>query len=215
MNERPVHHWPLYGLLQLPVTVFFTLALLSIGVFGLGGGPGASPVAACCSNASMVWVFAAAPFRLMRIFPRSFKFGRLNDPPAYVNSESAKTQSWHSSPSSGTKVPWLFPIVTPFIRTEMGGIGGSDLPPNNGMDWGADCARVGVWLNNNDPRQAPTTNDKNAIVTLDITPSKNGANCAVWQYHYGKAPPKTVNPRRKIVPPTPKRGRLAPPASQE
>jgi hypothetical protein len=49
---------------------------------------------------------------------------------------------------------------------------------------------------------APTINDPNASVVLDITPPPVGnSKCTVWKYHYGDKPP-TREKKRRIVPKT-------------
>jgi hypothetical protein len=65
-----------------------------------------------------------------------------------------------------------------------------------------DCAQVDVWIPADmaNAQQAPTINDPNAIVTLDITPSPTGSDCQTWHWHYlrkgEKAPARKAVPRR-------------------
>ena len=77
----------------------------------------------------------------------------------------------------GTAPPIKIPIM-------LRGVGDDD----------GDCAQVDVWIPADmaNAQQAPTINDPNASVTLDITPSPNGRDCSIWHYHYlkkGERPP--------------------------
>ena len=50
-----------------------------------------------------------------------------------------------------------------------------------------DCAQVDVWIPESMAKadSAPTLNDPNASITLDITPSKSETSaCSLLKYHY-------------------------------
>jgi hypothetical protein len=72
----------------------------------------------------------------------------------------------------------------------IGGIVGSPPVPIAPADAG--CTKIDVWLPNKNIATAPTMNDPNATVVLDITPPSKGeeSNCTEMHYHSGTPPPK-------------------------
>jgi hypothetical protein len=64
---------------------------------------------------------------------------------------------------------------------------------------------VDVWMGDSmrNIAKAPTINDPNDSITLDIKPPLNGerGDCAVWVYHYGNPPEKfrLIAPQLELI----------------
>src|SRR5216684_19356 len=198
-----------YGLVKLMVVGLCAVAVLSIGVLGLGGSGGWPDIIAW-SKGKIAKVLVAAPFKVTRVVPEKEQLIKLYAPPAYSKRTSLNTQLVQSSPSSdwvtsskinssnfgkatkGLKVgsepvrtmPLLPCAAPPPLNT--------DLPC---VEPGA-CGVVDAWLPkdwfpaNSKVLQAPTTNDSNASIVLDINPPTSGqvTDCVLWRYHYGTPP---------------------------
>jgi hypothetical protein len=161
-----------------------------------GVGLGIAPTA--INKIHVLW---AAPVRTTETFPGTFVSGKLKLPPPYVSTLAVTVHPSHEKPSSCCTLP---PTFDPCPKNCNGGTTG--IAP--GMDiveggsvgacedcWNA-CTRVNVWLPESakNMQQAPTTNDPNASVTLDIRSPLDGerGDCAVWTYHYGNPPEKSM-----------------------
>jgi hypothetical protein len=152
--------------------------------------------------------------RTTRVTPEKRAFCKLYAPPLYSKVTPSKTQPSQSNPSNSCLTPLIEPVQYrgPSATEALGSAPNILFPLTSGgpsrwkfVNWqgrcaGKDCAGgdvtcaiIDVWLPKSDMLQAPTMNDSNATVTLDITPpvSGNPGKCAIWKYHYGEAPPKT------------------------
>ena len=125
-------------------------------------------------------------------FPENLASENRNAPPPYRSNEPWNSHRTQSRPSSCCPSP---PITEPTRWTAIAGIDGI----NPGAEIAPCCAAeactvVDVWLPESTRyvAEAPTINDPNAKVTLDISPplEGSGGNCAVWIYHYGNPPDK-------------------------
>jgi hypothetical protein len=117
-------------------------------------------------------------------------------PPLYSRTTSLNMHSLHSMPSSCCVTPKKRPRAKSLCcKGGTTGIAyGKPAPAGGVLD---SCAHVDVWLpeNTNNVVRAPTMNDPNASVTLDITPPSESprGDCAIWVYHYGNSPSKESN----------------------
>src|SRR5208337_5377884 len=99
----------------------------------------------------------------------------LKAPPPYIKVAFLKVQCSQLSPSN--PIVMLPPNVLSALLELRGGTTGTRPLPitvaGTGPDGGEDCAKVDVWIPTDtiDAQQAPTINDPNASITLDITPS--------------------------------------------
>ncbi len=179
-----------YGLARLIVTVCLAIAVLCIGVWGCGGiGGFAAEIASRMRN--RIIVFAAAPVKVRRKFLEIATLLKLKAPPPYVNETLLKTQSVQSTPSNCCTRPDH--VALEKWRLAGGTVGTSadtSTPPGPPRT----CANVDVWLPESmrNITEAPTINDPNASIILDIKPPLEGerGDCAVWVYHYGNPPEK-------------------------
>lgn len=186
--QKTFHFWP-YGLTKSTVIVCSLAAILKMGLFGLTG-CGLAPEFTESTKANKVIVLAAAPFKTTRIGVEIEALTRLKAPPEYSNVTFLKTQSLQSNPSSG----WMTFInddeETTLPRNE-GNVGSA---PSKTIPLWADagCTRIDVWFPNKNITKAPTINDPNATVILDITPplENKESDCVIYYYHYGDPPPK-------------------------
>jgi hypothetical protein len=177
-----------YGLSRLTLTVLVAVAICGIGACGLGW-IGGFAVRRAPNMRSKVTVFAAAPVSFKRKFFDTDTSLKLKAPPPYVNDTFSNLQPLQDRPSNCCVTPTQSDSVK--LRLPSGGT----LGISPGADTAEDCAKVDAWFpaSTKNIMEAPTINDPNASVTLDITPpseDSNGENCAVWVYHYGKPPSK-------------------------
>src|SRR6266436_8189756 len=171
------------GLELLPFTVSLTIAALIMGVLGTAG-MGCWPAPRAWTNPRKLTVFAAAPLSTTRTGPEKEKLVNRYAPPEYSKVTFSKVQSAQSMPSKGCVKPDT-PICENFPRR--GGTTGSPPALTPIMREGS-CANVDVWFpwSIKEAQQAPTINDPNASVILDINPplEDSGRDCAVWAFHY-------------------------------
>jgi len=195
MNQH-VDYRP-YGLAKLMLIGCSAVAFLSIGVFG-GGIFGGAPWTRASISGRIAKVFAAAPLNSKRVVPEKWQSTREYDPPAYVKVASEKKQPLHFMPSNCCETPKNFEPSTEALKG--GTIGSPGNPPPPWAD--ATCSKVDAWFPESmkNMQQAPTINDPNAIVTLDITPPSGQTNeeCCVWVYHYGD-PPHEFKRKNKAI----------------
>lgn len=208
-------------------TTLGAIAVLMIGVFGFGG-TGFCCSAIALIRSTNATVLAAAPCNEIRVTPLKWAFVKLYDPPPYISATFSNVQLSQSSPSSAcVVVPFGAPlndplhILGPNVTAAFGCTPSMTiawLPPEKsklvnmqdrcaggacgaGAGVGGVCAKIDVWLPKIAAQQAPTINDPNASVILDITPPPSGksGNCTVWVYHYGEPPPVKKPDRRGTV----------------
>jgi hypothetical protein len=210
-----------YGLAQSIIRGLAIVAVSMCGVFGFG--LSGCPPGTVCSNRTSVAALAAAPISSSLVVPLKVAFTRWYAPPAYARVTFVNTQSVQSRPSKICLTPLIsaaWRIGTPQPMAGICGVVPSMYNPSPGgapplywlskkevlsimvrhggrADEGA-CAHVDVWFPSKNIQQAPTMNDPNAKVILDITPPSSGmaGNCSMWKYHDGEAPP--TKPRRII-----------------
>jgi hypothetical protein len=188
-----------YGLTKLTVIGCFIVAVCSLGFLGVGGF-GGTPRVSACKKGSMTTVFAAAPDKITRVVPENLQLARLYAPPPYFNVALAKTQFLQFNPSNSWGTPEKMEFSTK--APESGGTTGT--PPVAMAVWeNRGCSRVDAWFPESikNALQAPTINDANATVTLDITPPSGDSrgDCAVWVYHYGNPPSKPIEANKSMV----------------
>jgi hypothetical protein len=178
-----------YGLTKLTVIGCFAVAVFSVGFLGIGGF-GGTPLVIPSKKGSTAIVFAAAPFNTTRIVPENLQLVKANAPPEYDNVTFSKKHPVQFKPSSSCGT---FLSTNPVCDVVIGGTTGT--PPSEMAVWASTgCSRIDAWFPESmkNALQAPTINDPNASVTLDITPPSGDSrgDCAVWVYHYGNPPDK-------------------------
>src|SRR6267143_2166601 len=139
-------------------------ALSTAGGLKAGGGTGRCGLLRAWSSARTTAVLAAAPPKCIRIPFINLGFTRRNAPPLYLKPTLSNTQFMHSSPSSCCPEEFL---IIESSRTLSFNAGTTGTDPSGGPT----CAQVDVWIPKEmaDAQQAPTINDPNASITLDIT----------------------------------------------
>jgi hypothetical protein len=179
-----------YGLIKSCLTIFVISTLTFSGCLG-GGECGVLNLLTSEKYVVSAKVFAAAPKSFSLIDPENLAFSNLNAPPPYSKVTSSKVFPSVFKPSSAT-LPCN--MLLPMKLGCMGGTDGTALGVT--PIWAkAGCTTVDVWLpDNRSINTAPTINDPNASITLDITPpsrcSQNkDSNCVIYRYHHGNPPP--------------------------
>lgn len=175
------------------------IGILGFGSLSQGGEGGAAWEAQTLKKVSSLSVLAAAPLSSSLTGSLITTPGRSYAPPPYVSWVLLSEHPKHRRPSSCCAPPVT---ANPYnVGPRLGTIGiasGSEI-----VDWAAApggvggegsaanaeerCTTVDMW----DPddimsaEQAPTMNDPNASVTLDISPPKHKTNsdCVVWRRH--------------------------------
>ena len=159
-----------------------------LGALGLGITP---------NTCRMMNVFRAAPLSWSVCFVME-QFTHRNAPPAYVSVVAPMVHVSQFIPSSG----WMAPRKVLARKSgPIAGMVGSLFPRDKAC---CACTKVDVWMNGiSNIEQAPTINDANASITLDIKPPLNGerGDCAVWVYHYGNPPAKfmPIAPQLELI----------------
>ncbi len=189
-----------YGLLKLTVMSCLAVAVLSIGVLGVGGGGGA-PWVSAVKKGNMPTVLAAAPPNITRIFPENLQSVSLYAPPPYSKVTFLKTHRSHTNPSSCCATPSK--TVPETLGPGTVGTVGIAAGMANPCERCCSCARIDAWIPKSSKNivQAPIMNDPNAMVILDITPPSEGSgrDCAECVYHYGNAPSKQSDSKPPLM----------------
>jgi hypothetical protein len=183
---------------KLPVAVSFTIAVLIIGAFGIGGLGGLWPASRAWINWRKMTVFAAAPTSSTRTGPENLKSVNWKLPPPYLNIAPLNTQRTQSLPSTPKAPPGT--DNPKFSRWEdIGGTVGAPPPPTisgasdgacGGGTCGGACASVDVWLLESTKNVAatPNANDTNAVVVLYITPPEVSGGIVRYGYTTSVSP---------------------------
>ena len=178
-----------YGLIKSIILRCGLLAVMILGTLG-SNGTSLAPEFTASTNAITPAVFAAAPFNITRIGVDMWALTRLYAPPEYSKVTLLKTQSTQSKPSSCWMTFSIFDEKNLLPRN--GGTIGSAPPITIPLGCAFEvCTKIDVWLPNKDITRAPTMNDPNATVILDINPPSEDEkpNDLHMQFHYGPPPP--------------------------
>jgi hypothetical protein len=193
------------------VTVCLVIAVLMIGVWGLGDSGFWLPDRAAI-NGSMATPFAAGPNNVRRVVPLKDALSSLNAPPLYVKAAFSNTHSPQFKPSKSWPVPLILREPILGLRPGMAGMNAGMATPLLRVGADGDCAVATMWLpEKSDPTKNPITSDPNAKVVLDISPppSGNAGDCVVLRYKYGEPPPLKA-PRQKQGPIIPQQKKAVP-----
>jgi hypothetical protein len=161
--------WP-KGLIQSAIASCLIVCTSWIGTRGFVG-LGALPAASNWRYVTKYCPFAAAPVSASLMDPENFGCIKRKGPPPYTMVAFSNLSPVELTPSSPTLIPeYLLPDEGISVE-RVGTTGVAPLVATS-------CAKVNAWFPggiNKNELTAPTMNDSNAVVTLDITPPSEGS----------------------------------------